>query len=150
MEEKNELSNAFDKLGEMLESEEGQKQISDIISMLSGPADESPNNPEDKNDTTNPLSGILNSTSFSGIADMLSSSGGQSAINHGIPDLDMLSKAKKIMSFAGGKNNPNAAFLTALKPFLHKERRQKVDSAIKILGFASIFKEFGGTLKGGE
>lgn len=150
MEENNELSNAFDKLGEMLESEEGQKQISDIISMLSGSANDNTNTPEDKNDNTNPLNNILNSTSFSGIADFLSSSGSQSAVKDGIPDLDMIHKAKKIMAFAGGKNNPNAAFLTALKPFLHKERRQKIDSAIRILGFASIFKEFGGTLKGGE
>ena len=41
MDENETLSSAFDKLSEMLSSEDGQKQISDILGMLQGAASES-------------------------------------------------------------------------------------------------------------
>ena len=135
MDENETLSSAFDKLGEMLSTEDGQKQISDILSMFSGANSE--NNPEKEQQSAE--KGSDEKSSFQ-------SSGFSSA------DFDMLSKAKKLLGASGisGKKDKNAAFLEALKPFLKKERRQKLDGAIKLIGVASLFKEFGGFSKGGD
>ena len=135
MDENETLSSAFDKLSEMLSSEDGQKQISDILGMLQGAASDSDADaPEEI-----PEKKAEEKSSFQ-------SSGFSSA------DFDMLKKAKKLLgaSKTGGKNDKNAAFLEALKPFLKNERRQKLDGAIKLIGAASLFKEFGGFTKGGD
>lgn len=135
MDENEALTNAFDKLSEMLSSEDGQKQISDILSMFSGGGEE---NAGAQTQNTNEK-GADEKSSFQ-------SSGFSSA------DFDMLSKAKKLLSASktGGKNNKNAAFLEALKPFLKNERQKKLDGAIKLIGAASLFKEFGVFTKGGD
>ena len=127
---------AFEKLNEMLSSEDGQKQISDILSMFSASGEEadstaesSPKPPEQRTEEKN-----------------FQSSGFSSA------DFDMLSKAQKLLGAAGkgGKKDKNTAFLEALKPFLKKERQEKLDGAVKLIGAASMFKEFGGFFKGGD
>lgn len=122
MEENENLSKAFDKLGEMLSSKDGQKQISDILSMFSGQeqTQEEKSSPEE--------------SSGSGFSSR---------------ELDMLGTAQKILGVSN-KNSQNAAFLEALKPFLKKERQKKLDSAVKMLNAASIFKEMGGFKKGGD
>ena len=145
MEENGMISDAIDKLGEMLSTEEGQKQISDILSAFSGSMESGNENlntdkeSEGRKDAGSDfpfsaLSGILNSASQTASSDM--------------PDLsqmaDMSGIISTLMSGKLTKNNPNSAFLEALKPFLKSKRREKVDSAIKIMKFASVFKELGG------
>ena len=128
------LSNAFDKLGEMLSTEDGQKQISDILSMFSSAADENNLDNEQKAEKHTEEKSSFQNSGFSSA------------------DFDMLNKAKKLLgaSGIGGKNDKNAAFLEAIKPFLKKERREKLDGAIKLISAASLFKEFGGFSKGGD
>ena len=137
MDENETLSSAFDKLSEMLSSEDGQKQISDILGMLQGAASES---------ESEPLAAKEPSEKKAEEKSSFQSSGFSSA------DFDMLNTAKKLLgaSKIGGKKDKNAAFLEALKPFLKNERRQKLDGAIKLIGAASLFKEFGGFTKGGD
>ena len=127
MDENETLSNAFDKLGEMLSTEEGQKQISDILSMFSG--DENTTKAED-----NQTNQETNRQGFTSL------------------NFDMLNTAKKLLSSSnpGKSGDKNAAFLEALKPFLRKERRNKLDGAIKLIGAASLFKELGVFTKGGD
>jgi len=137
MDENLNLENAFQKLSEMLNTEDGQKQISDIISAITGNPDAENPSEETESDEKFDLSSLFNSTDNTG-----------SSQNGFSPDL--ITKAMKLMSHSAGQNQ-STAFLNALKPYLHKSRRQKVDSAIKILSFANIFKEFGGTFfKGGD
>ena len=123
------FSKAFDMLGEMLGSEDGQKQISDIISMLTGGGGESPPPAEQKSSFKK---GVSENTGISSA------------------DFDMLKAAKKLMGASKGKKDKNTAFLEALKPFLHKERQKKLDSAVKLISAAALFKEFGGFFKGGD
>ena len=127
MDENETLSNAFDKLGEMLSTEEGQKQISDILSMFSG--DENTAKAEDNQTKQETNHQGFTSSNF-----------------------DMLNTAKKLLSSSkpGKSGDKNAAFLEALKPFLRKERRNKLDGAIKLIGAASLFKELGVFTKGGD
>ncbi len=124
MDENANIENAFDKLSEMLSSEEGQNRISDIISMLSGGESRADEKGED----------------FSSAEDDASSS----AFNPNV-----LKAINKMMS---GKrnNNQNAAFLEALKPFLKEKRRKKLSDAVNILNAASVIKELGLFNKGGE
>lgn len=135
MEENKDLENAFDKLGEMLSTEEGQKQISDIIGMLSGesgsPKGEESSRPESADDAAK---SPQNASGFSSL------------------NPDMLKTAASLLSSGplGGKKDKNTAFLEALKPFLKKERREKLDGAVKLLSAAALFKEFGGLKKGGD
>lgn len=136
MEDNLNLENAVQKLSEMLGTEDGQKQISDIISALTGNSDEE-NQTEEAASKGFELSSLFNSQNK------------ESSSQNGFSP-DLITKAMKLMSHSTGQNQ-STAFLKALKPYLHQSRRQKVDSAIKILSFADIFKELGGTFfKGGD
>lgn len=134
MEEKD-IQQGFEKLSEMLSTEDGQKQISDIISALQGDGGEE-----------SPLSGIL--SALGGGEDGKEEKNAQ---NSGF-DLDFatLSKVKKLLSASGGKKSESTALLQSLKPFLRDERKEKIDNLIKIMSYASVFKEFGGFMKGGD
>ncbi len=137
MEEKD-IQQGFEKLSEMLSTEDGQKQISDIISALQG----------DGGEEESPLSGILSSL---GMASSEEKEEKKQPQNSGF-DLDFatLSKVKKLLSASGGKKSESTALLQSLKPFLRDERKEKIDSLIKIMSYASVFKEFGGFMKGGD
>lgn len=185
MAEDNMLSNAFDKLNEMLGTEEGQKQISDIISAFSKNTESENdsyasdstdinnenrandvNNENDKNrenkssanKNENPLSALSNlDLSNLNLSEILNSASHSQSSD--TPDISAISGLSgmsgvlsAIMSNKTAKNNPNSAFLQALKPFLKSDRREKVDSAIKLLSYASVLKELGGvfSLKGGD
>ena len=135
MEEKD-IQQGFEKLSEMLSTEDGQKQISDIISALQGGGD----------GEENPLSSIF--SSFGAGEEKEEEKPPQ---NSGF-DLDFatLSKVKKLLSVSGGKKSESTALLQSLKPFLRDERKEKIDNLIKIMSYASVFKEFGGFMKGGD
>lgn len=111
--EKDELSEAFDKIGEMLSTEDGQKQISDIISMFSA-SSSAPEESEEKNADVSDL--------FSGL------------------DLGKLTGLLNPEKSSQGKS---VALLNALKPFLKEERRKKIDGASKLLSAATLFKQMG-------
>lgn len=112
------FSKAFEMLEGMLSTEEGQKQISDIISAFSG-------------------------GSASGGS---SENGGKGAQSQG---RNMPFGADGIMNMLSGQNSRGAAFLEALKPFLRKERREKIDTAIKLTQAAALMKQLGFLKQGG-
>ena len=136
MEDNLDLNEGFSKLSEMLSTEDGQKQISDIISALQG----------DGSEDNSPLSGILSSL---GMGDEKKQEEKPKTSGFDL-DFETLGKIKKLLSAGSGKNNHNTALLQSIKPFLQDGRREKVDSLIKIMSYASVFKEFGGFTKGGE
>ncbi len=118
MSEEFDLSQAVEKVQQMLSSEEGEAQIQNLLGMLTGGAEDAA---EPKQEST------------SGIGDMLS----------GMPDLETLMKMKNIMSLLGNqKNDTNTAFLNSLKPFLKKDRRQKLEQATKLMSVAKAIKLF--------
>lgn len=56
------------------------------------------------------------------------------ALMSGMPDANELKKIMELMAkFKNTQNDPRAALLTALKPHLSEPRKEKVDTAIKIL-----------------
>lgn len=137
MEDNLDLSEGFEKLSQMLSTEDGQKQISDIISALQG----------DGSEGESPLSGILSSLGMGDEKKKEEKTSNNSGFDF---DFESLGKIKKLLSAGNGKNNHNTALLQSIKPFLQDERREKVDGLIKIMSYASVFKEFGVFGKGGE
>ena len=125
MEENQNINQAIDKLGEMLETEEGQEQINSIINMLKSASDD--NNADQ--------------TEFNSVQGEASSPF----------DAETIMKAFSLLNKTGASKSYNVTFLEALKPFLKEERRDKLDTAIKLLGMASIFKNLDGFFgKGGN
>lgn len=112
------ISKAFEMLEGMLSTEEGQKQITDIISAFSG------------------------GSASGGSAE----NGGKDAQSQGG---NMPFGADGIMNMLSGQNSRGAAFLEALKPFLRKERREKIDTAIKLTQAAALMKQLGFLKQGG-
>lgn len=112
------ISKAFEMLEGMLSTEEGQKQITDIISAFSG------------------------GSASGGSAE----NGGKGAQSQGG---NMPFGADGIMNMLSGQNSRGAAFLEALKPFLRKERREKIDTAIKLTQAAALMKQLGFLKQGG-
>lgn len=130
MEENNALEAAFDQLSKMLSSEDGQKQISDILGMFSG-GENGEDSPKDQGSEELNQTASQKSSSF---------------------DSDILKTATKLLraNSPGGKRDKNTVFLEALKPFLKEERQSKLDSAVKLMSAAALFKELGGLTKGGD
>lgn len=122
MEEKDNISAAFEKINEMMQSEDGQKQISDIISMLST----SPDAPDTDKE----------SDESEGLGDLFSG-------------LD-LGKLKSFLNPDGAAKGRGESLISAIKPFLKEERREKLDGAAKILSAASLFKQLGLFKKGDD
>lgn len=117
------LSNAIEQLQQMLSSDDGQSQIQNIINMFTSE----------------------NSSDSASTAPEASSDGN-------IPDMETIMKITGIIRAINQNegNNPKAAFLTALRPFLKEQRRKKLDSASKIFKIASVLKLFRGNSEGGD
>lgn len=136
MDENIDFSKAFEKVQEMLSDENGQEQIQNILSMLTGEQssdDASSGSPE------NNLPALLAENLFSG------------SDNAKSPDMDMFFKLQKIMSLMKNyKNTPQTDFLHSLKPFLKSERRNKVEQAVKLINAVNVIKIFKSMEKGGD
>lgn len=137
MNENIDFSKAFEKVQEMLSDENGQGQIQNILSMLTGGQssddDASPGPPE------NNLPSLPAENLFLG---------SESA---GVPDMDMFFKLQKIMSLMRNyKNTPQTDFLQSLKPFLKSERRGRVEQAVKLINAINIIKMFKSMEEGGD
>lgn len=110
-EESMDLSGAVDMLKDMLSAPEGQQQIQNILNMFGGA-----NPPEDAppGEATGGISG---------------------------DELDMMLKLQRAMSVMNSrKNSSQSQLLTALKPFLKPSRREKIDSAMRILSLSKVIE----------
>ena len=58
-------------------------------------------------------------------------------------DIDTLLKIKTIFEKLNSNTSKNVNLLIALKPFLRKTRKDKIDDYIQMLKIAEITKEFG-------
>lgn len=116
MEENIDFKGAFDKIQEMLGSDEGKKQIQGIFDMFS--SDEPSSNRQ--NEENERYEGNEENGGF---------------------DLDpmMLLRLGKILSASQKEQNEKTRLLNSLKPFLKENRRSKVDNAIKIMNMTRIF-----------
>lgn len=56
----------------------------------------------------------------------------------------MLLKAGKALSRINGKPDDRCSLLTALRPFLRRERQERVDEAIRILQLLRLAEAFRG------
>ncbi len=109
-EESLDLSGAVEMLKTMLAGEEGQQQIQNIMGMFQS------DDPEKK------VSGIP--------------FGGQETEN-----LEMMMKIQRAMELMNRqKENNQAKLLAALRPFLKPERKEKVDSAMKLLRLTGLIE----------
>lgn len=56
-------------------------------------------------------------------------------------DINMIMKMKSIMdSMKSNKNDPRANLLKSLKPYLNKNRKDKVDQYIKLFNMSKVFE----------
>ncbi len=126
MSEGPDLSKAIETVQQMLADENGENILGNLLSSLSDNSD-STQSAEEK-------SGPDLSSLFSGF-------GGD---NIELPfDIGTVLKLQGVMSEMNRQKNDNGpAFLKALKPLLKKERRDKVDQAVKILGITKALKIF--------
>ena len=106
------LSALIDQAKEILSTPEGEAQVQNLMGMLGQSAENQPPSPQA--DDNSPLG-----------------------------DVENIMKIKTLMEgISGNKNEPQANFLQALKPFLKKERRDKIDQAAKLLSISKALKMF--------
>lgn len=130
MDEGLDFSKAIEKIQQMLSDNDGQNQIQNILSMFTSDSDNA-SSEEHCESTALP---VLQSPSPSFTPS----------------DMDLLFKIRNIMSAINSQqNSAQASFLTALKPFLKKERRGKVEQAVKIMNTAKALRAFKDIDKGG-
>lgn len=131
MAEELDLSKALEEVQQMLSSEDGQEQIQNLLGMLSGQGEENESAAKEEPQKTDPSFDINNLMS-------------------GLGDIETLMKIKNVMGAMNSqKNDSNAAFLQALRPFLKKERRDKIDKAAKLLTITNALKAFKNSGLGG-
>lgn len=58
-------------------------------------------------------------------------------------DINTILKIKSMIGSVQEKNSPRIQLLNALKPFLHKERQEKLDEYIKLANIIAILEIFG-------
>lgn len=58
---------------------------------------------------------------------------GESGANNGGADLQ-----RAVQSLSGMGNDPRAALLLSLKPYMSESRRRSIDSAVKLLNFSKL------------
>ncbi len=126
MSEGPDLSKAIETVQQMLADENGENILGNLLSSLSDNSD-STQSAEEK--------------SGPDLSSLLSAFGGDSGE---MPfDIGTVLKLQGVMSEMNRQKNDNGpAFLKALKPLLKKERRDKVDQAVKILGVTKALKIF--------
>ncbi len=114
------FSNAIEQLQTMLSGDDGQAQIQNIINMFAQSSAESTSAPAVPSDA---LGGL---------------------------DMETIMKISTIMqTMNSDSNNPKTVFLNALKPFLKKNRRNKLEQASKLLKIANVLKAFNQKDQGG-
>ncbi len=116
------LNGAIEQVQQMLSSPEGEAQIQNLLGMLTGG-----DNGGETAEPSQQQGGGFNPS------DLLS----------GMSDIETIMKIKSIISLLGNqKNDANASFLNSLKPFLKKERQQKLEQATKLVSIAKAIKLF--------
>ncbi|MBR5155500.1 MAG: hypothetical protein IKW62_03320 [Clostridia bacterium] len=122
MSEELDFSKAIEQVQQMLSSEEGESQIQNLIGMLTG-------KDSSASDTDAQSSG-QSSPSFD-----------QEGLFSNLSDIETIMKIKNIMGVLGNqKNDTNTAFLNSLKPFLKKDRQEKLEQATKLMSIAKAIK----------
>ena len=126
MSEGPDLSKAIETVQQMLADENGENILGNLLSSLSDNSD----NTQSAEEKSGP-----------DLSSLLSAFGGE---NSEMPfDIGTVMKLQGVMSEMNRQKNDNGpAFLKALKPLLKKERRDKVDQAVKILGVTKALKIF--------
>lgn len=126
MSEGPDLSKAIEAVQQMLADENGENILGNLLSSLS---DNSDNTQSAEENSGLDLSSLL--SAFSGDSSEMPF------------DIGTVMKLQGVMSEMNRQKNDNGpAFLKALKPLLKKERRDKVDQAVKILGVTKALKIF--------
>ena len=106
------FGSAIEKIQEMMGTDDGQSKLNNIINAFVG-------SDEDNAEQNNQEQG-------SPFPDM--------------DQMDMMIKLGNVMSaMKTTGNSKNAALLYALKPYLRESRREKTDSAVKIMGMVKAF-----------
>ena len=104
------IGNAMNKIQEMLSSEDGRKNLQDIMGSLAGniaaPAETQTEEAE--------------------------------AVSAPAVSPDILSVAQTFMNGINSDSSPRSRLLTALKPYLSKSRHNHIDNAIKIMSLGNI------------
>ncbi len=130
MSEGPDLSKAIETVQQMLADENGENILGNLLSSLS---DSSGNTPSAEENVGPDLSSLLSAFG-----------GGDSNDSNEMPfDIGTVMKLQSVMSEMNRQKSDNGpTFLKALKPLLKKERRDKVDQAVKILGVTKALKIF--------
>lgn len=106
------LSALIDQAKEILATPEGEAQVQNLMGMLGPSTENKPPSP-------------------------------QSEDNSPLGDVENIMKIKNLMEgINSNRNEPQTNFLQALKPFLKKERRDKIDQASKLLSISKALKMF--------
>jgi hypothetical protein len=114
------FSNAMEKLQHMMSSEDGQSKLKNMIDTFSNGSSDENSNEEKKSEKTEENKKYSNK-------------------NENF-DFESIGKIKKMISQVSLHNNKHSSFLKALKPYLKKNRQQKLESAMKIINLAQIAK----------
>ena len=113
MAEEFDLTALINQAKEILATPEGEAQVQNLMGMLGQSADEG--------DASSP----------------------QETASSPLGDVENIMKIKSLMeSMKVSQNEPQSDFLQALKPFLKKERRDKIDQASKLLSISKVLKMF--------
>lgn len=128
MAEEFDLSKGIEQLQEMLSSKDGEEQIQNILGSLMGSANDTSAEDDNAKNSNTTVSSGENSP-----GDIFS----------GLGNIDTLMKIQNVMNAVSNQKDSAAAnFLQALKPYLSKDRRSKIDQAAKLITVSKVLKAF--------
>lgn len=118
-----------EKLNRLLSSPEGMAKIRSTLASLSQDSDK-----------TGSLNGLLSSLSAPAAASTPAAAAAApapSGSGEEIPDLAALAKLAPLLS-SMGKDNEDTRLLMALRPYLHGEREERLEDALRLLRMARL------------
>lgn len=114
------------------------KKCGDILKNITSNIN-SPNSNNQANFNLTPNNSIKNETDSS--SSFNKNTDNQESTSSPEFDINMIMKMKKIMdSMKNNKNDPRANLLQSLKPYLNRNRKEKVDQYIQLFNMSKVFE----------
>ena len=124
--------------------------MSDIVNKISGMLNNSNNggsnttNNNENNDFVNTIKNILDSMNNNTDTPPNSTSNSNNSSSNIDFDIGTILKMKSVMEKMNSKDDPRANLLMALKPYLNKNRKEKLDQYVKLLSVSKVLEVYNG------
>lgn len=121
-----------------------EESMEDIVKKITGVLNKEPSSDSSSDEFSEKLKNVISNLNFN------SSSDSNDSKNTSDFDVNTIFKLKSAFDKINSKDDPRNNLLTALKPYLRKEKKEKLDQYMKFMNVAKIMNIYNSTEKSGD